>query len=66
MLFREFREKIKTQPVVVKKLGDNVVIFKENDIYKVQIANQLLDEDFTDILEAEEAGMDFLKLLEDN
>jgi len=66
MLFREFREKIKTQPVVIKKLGDNVVIFKENDIYKVQIANQLLDEDFTDILEAEEAGMDFLKLLEDN
>ncbi len=66
MLFKEFREKIKSQPIVVKKLGDSVVIFKENGVYKVQCANQLLDEDFNDILEAEEAGRDFLKLLEED
>jgi hypothetical protein len=66
MLFREFRESLKSQPIVVKKIGDNVIIFKENDIYKVQCADQLLDEDFDNILEAEEAGMDFLKLLEED
>ncbi len=66
MLFKEFRESLKSQPIVVKKIGDNVVIFKENDIYKVQLADQLLDEDFDNILEAEEAGMDFLKLLEED
>ena len=61
MLFREFRESLKSQPIVVKKLGDNVIIFKENDVYKVQCADQLIDEDFDNILEAAEAGMDFLK-----
>tara|TARA_B100000287_G_scaffold417779_1_gene453931 strand:- start:762 stop:962 length:201 start_codon:yes stop_codon:yes gene_type:complete len=66
MLFKEFRESLKSQPIAIKKIGDNVVIFKEGDKYKVQCADQLLDEDFDNILEAEEAGMDFLKLLEED
>ena len=64
----QYTPRILNKKILNKKISPfySLPIFKENDVYKVQCADQLLDEDFDNILEAEEAGMDFLKLLEED
>ena len=66
MLFSELREGIKSQAIVVKRLSlenSNVIFYNEKDTYKISVDGVLLDEEFENILDAEAAVEEFIKLL---
>ena len=66
MLFKELRENLSSQPIAVKKFKAedmSIILYKEDNHYTVMVDDSKLDEEFENILDAEEAVKDFLKLL---
>jgi len=64
--FKELRERITPQSVIVKKYtfeGKEVVIAKEETTYSITVDGELLSDDFDNQVEAEEAATSFLDLL---
>jgi hypothetical protein len=64
--FKELREKLTPQSVIVKKYtfeGKEVVIAKEETAYSITVDGNLLSDDFDNQVEAEEAATSFLELL---
>ena len=66
MLFSELRERLEDQAIVVKRLSvenSNVIFYNEREKYKISVDGVLLDEEFENILDAEAAVEEFIKLL---
>ena len=66
MLFSELREKLEDQSIVVKRLkieDSNIIFYNESNVYKISVDGVLLDEEFENILDAEAAVEEFIKLL---
>ena len=66
MLFKELRENLSSQPIAVKKFKAeymSIILYKEDNHYTVMVDDSKLDEEFENILDAEEAVKDFLQLL---
>ena len=67
LLFRELREKLEDQSIVVKRLkveNSNVIFYNESNVYKISVDGVLLDEEFENILDAEAAVKEFLELID--
>ena len=67
LLFRELREKLEDQSIVVKRLkveNSNVIFYNESNVYKISVDGVLLDEEFENILDAEAAVKEFLELVD--
>jgi hypothetical protein len=65
--FSQLRERLEGQSVVVKrtKIEDsNVIFYNEEEKYKISVDGVLLDEEFDNLLDAEAAVKEFLKLVE--
>ena len=66
LLFSELRNELESQAIVIKRLSlenSNVIFYNESNVYKISVDGVLLDEEFENILDAEAAVEEFIKLL---